>query len=204
MQKAISTDCRVGYLVGLEARSTDNVLVAVAHEDPCSAHTESPTIKAIAGTNGVRFDEVGVPHCYNDDGGESHCHCKGPVGALCIQSQHLEGPGCNAGENQDIMSDPDDPNSQSSEEWTDEVIAKDPMHYALRCLLGENASQLHFKSITMDQRAYAGNWMVLFRLEFILLCVLDPLWCFVKNGRMIHDAGSGILLLIWLAVLPVG
>ncbi|GMH21334.1 hypothetical protein Nepgr_023176 [Nepenthes gracilis] len=32
--------------------------------------------------------------------------------------------------------------------------------------------------------------------------VLDPLWCFVKNGMMVHDAGSGILLLIWLAVLP--
>ncbi|GMH00874.1 hypothetical protein Nepgr_002713 [Nepenthes gracilis] len=152
MQEAISNDCRVGYLVGLEARSTDNVLDAVAHEDPCSAHIESPAIEAIAGTNGVQFDEVGVPHCYNDDGGESHCHCKGPVGALCIQSQHLEGPGCNAGENWDIESDPDDSNSQSSEEWTDEVIAKDHMHYALRCLLGENASQLHFKSITMDQR----------------------------------------------------
>ncbi|GMH06003.1 hypothetical protein Nepgr_007843 [Nepenthes gracilis] len=52
----------------------------------------------------------------------------------------LEGLDCNAGENRDIESDPDDTNSQSSEEWTAEVIAKDPMQYALRCLLGENAS----------------------------------------------------------------
>ncbi|GMH05980.1 hypothetical protein Nepgr_007820 [Nepenthes gracilis] len=65
---------------------------------------------------------------------------------------HLEGPDCNAGENRDIESDPDDTNSQSSEKWTTEVIAKDPMQYALRCLLGENASQLHFNSITKDQR----------------------------------------------------
>ncbi|GMH30408.1 hypothetical protein Nepgr_032251 [Nepenthes gracilis] len=91
MQKAISTDCRVGYLVGLEARSTNSVLDAVAHEDPCSAHIKSPAIEATAGTNGVQFDEVGVPHCFSDEGGESHCHCKGPVGALCIQSQPLSG-----------------------------------------------------------------------------------------------------------------
>ncbi|GMH06133.1 hypothetical protein Nepgr_007973 [Nepenthes gracilis] len=108
MQKAISSDCCVGILVGLEASAMDNALVSVAHEVPCSAHIESPATEAIAGKNGVQFDEVGVPHCYNDDGGLPHCLCKGPVGALCIQSQHLEVTGCNAGENQDIESDPDD------------------------------------------------------------------------------------------------
>ncbi|GMH03543.1 hypothetical protein Nepgr_005382 [Nepenthes gracilis] len=112
-------------------------------EGPLLAHARIPAIEAIAGKNGVQFDEVGVPHCYNDDGGLPHCLCKGPVGALCIQSQHLEVTGCNAGENQDIESDPNVSSSQSSEEWTDE------------------------------------------------------------KSRMIHDAGSGILMLIWFAILLV-
>ncbi|GMH25452.1 hypothetical protein Nepgr_027295 [Nepenthes gracilis] len=68
MQKAISTYCRVGYLVGLEASSTDNILDVVAHEAPCSAHIKPPAIEAIVGTNGVQCDEVDVPHCYSDDG----------------------------------------------------------------------------------------------------------------------------------------
>ncbi|GMH12926.1 hypothetical protein Nepgr_014767 [Nepenthes gracilis] len=178
----------------------DNALITMAHEVPCSAHIESSAIEAIAGKNGVQFDEVGVPYCYIDDGGLPHCLCKGLVGALCIQSQHLEGTGCNACENQDIESDPDDSSSQSSEEWTDEVITKDPMHYALRCLLAENASQMHFKTISMDQRDFLFD----FFNSCCLLRVVDPLRCFVKNSRMIHDAGSGILLLIWLAVLLAG
>ncbi|GMH12898.1 hypothetical protein Nepgr_014739 [Nepenthes gracilis] len=57
----------------------------------------------------------------------------------------------------------DEVNSQSSEEWTAGVIANDPMHYALRCLLGENDSQSFFKSISKVQRG------VLF--DFIDSCV---------------------------------
>ncbi|GMH19855.1 hypothetical protein Nepgr_021696 [Nepenthes gracilis] len=64
------------------------------------------------------------------DSNSSFSNSNGP------NESHLEGPGCNAGENRDIESDPDDTNSRSSEEWICfEVIAKDPMQYALRCLL---------------------------------------------------------------------
>ncbi|GMH11717.1 hypothetical protein Nepgr_013558 [Nepenthes gracilis] len=49
-----------------------------------------------------------------------------------------------------------------------------------------------------------GNWMALFRLKFSFLYMLDPLWrFFVKNSRMVHDAGSGILMLLWLTILLV-
>ncbi|GMH04946.1 hypothetical protein Nepgr_006786 [Nepenthes gracilis] len=103
------------------------------------------------------------------------------------------------GENRDIESDLDDSSSQSSEEWTDEFIAKDPMHYALRCLLAEKASQLHFKSISMDQRD--------FLFDFFNSCWSDmsEIYCgvFVNKSRMIHDADSGILMLIWLSILLV-
>ncbi|GMH06141.1 hypothetical protein Nepgr_007981 [Nepenthes gracilis] len=129
-----------------------------------------------------------------------------------------------------LESDPDDSSSQSSEEWTDEVIAKDPMHYALRCLLAENASQLHFKSISMDHRDFLFDflnscWSDMSRVQFSRVHFPGVHFCqsgtesfesgvqfsgvhfcrsgIVRNSRLIHDAGSGILMLIWLAVLLV-
>ncbi|GMH18606.1 hypothetical protein Nepgr_020447 [Nepenthes gracilis] len=79
-------------------------------------------------------------------------------------------PGFIADEN--LAAENDDVNSQSSEEWTAEVIANDPMHYALRCLLGENDSQSFFNSVTKDQRG------VLF--DFIDSCWFDGS-CFSKS-----------------------
>ncbi|GMH22175.1 hypothetical protein Nepgr_024018 [Nepenthes gracilis] len=108
------------------------------------------------------------------DSNSTFSNSTGPI------ESHLEGLGCNAGENRDIESDPNDNNSQSSEEWTAEVIAKDPMHYALRCLLGENASQLHFNSITKDQRG-------------VLFDFIYSRWSDVSENL---DA-------VWDAVLPV-
>ncbi|GMH12903.1 hypothetical protein Nepgr_014744 [Nepenthes gracilis] len=65
----------------------------------------------------------------------------------------VEVPDFIAVDNKVVENHPDNVNSQSSEEWTAEVIANDPMHYALlRCLLGENDSQSFFNSITKDQR----------------------------------------------------
>ncbi|GMH02122.1 hypothetical protein Nepgr_003961 [Nepenthes gracilis] len=74
-----------------------------------------------------------------------------PSNSIVPIASPVEVPRFIADENQ--VAENDDVNSQSSEEWTAEVIANDPMHYALRCLLGENDSQSFFNSITKDQRA---------------------------------------------------
>ncbi|GMH07480.1 hypothetical protein Nepgr_009320 [Nepenthes gracilis] len=82
-----------------------------------------------------------------------------------------EVPGFIAVENKVVENDLDDVNSQSSEEWTAEVIANDPMHYALRCLLGENDSQSFFNSITKEQRG-------------VLFDFIDSCWLLLANHSL--------------------
>ncbi|GMH12884.1 hypothetical protein Nepgr_014725 [Nepenthes gracilis] len=91
-----------------------------------------------------------------------------PSNSIVPITSPVEVPGFIADENQEAENDSDDVNSQSSEECTAEVIANDPMHYALRCLLGENDSQSFFNSITKDQRG------VLFDFIDSSACSINP------------------------------
>ncbi|GMH18598.1 hypothetical protein Nepgr_020439 [Nepenthes gracilis] len=99
----------------------------------------------------------------------------------------------------DIESDPDDSSSQFLRGWTDEVIDKDPMHYALRCLMAKNSSQLHFKSIPMDHRGVNPLLMAPDGISTILSCCLIlgscvPLFCLQFDLYLILATTPGVTL----------
>ncbi|GMH18559.1 hypothetical protein Nepgr_020400 [Nepenthes gracilis] len=125
----------------------------------------------------------------------------------------VEVPGFIADEN--LVAENDDVNSQSSEEWTTKVIANDPMHYAFRCLLGENDSQSFFNSVTKDQRGLLFNFIdscwILFcsflgpgadELNLLPANELIAAWRDVADGeRLFIDVLGPLLVQFWFFVV---
>ncbi|GMH21198.1 hypothetical protein Nepgr_023040 [Nepenthes gracilis] len=113
----------------------DGVKLAVIHRGSSSTNFSTAT-RSSRTTKRVLIEEPLVPK-------------ERDVGPPSKSGNPIRGtqiPGSSAPRNNDPMT------QWTAEEWTAEVIVNDPMHYALRCLLGENDSQSFFNSITKEQR----------------------------------------------------
>ncbi|GMH03402.1 hypothetical protein Nepgr_005241 [Nepenthes gracilis] len=100
---------------------------------------------------------------------------------------HAVPPADDADENWVTGSDSDDDSSLVAEEWNSEEVVKNPMLYAIQCLLGENESQTFLKSIVKDQRDFLQDFIGLCWNDLPAICSSYLFLAVVGIGHALQD-----------------